>query len=93
MNYGALQVVRIDSSAPYSVEVLVHEALPDSYGKVFVEVDSAPPYGITGVWLIPFVMPSPEYNTPRPADGALAAVVERYAARLAERDVFSGASR
>lgn len=90
MNYGTMRVVRIDSSSPWSVEVLVHEALPDSYGKVFVEVDSAVPHGITGVWLIPFVMPPPEYNSPRPADRALAAALERYAERLAEADVFSG---
>lgn len=91
MNYGPMRVVRIDSSAPYSVEVLVHEALPESYGKVFVEVDSTPPHGITGVWLIPFVMPPPEYDSPRPADAAFTAALERYAAGLATRDVLSGA--
>lgn len=90
MNYGAMRVVRIDSSSPWSVEVLVHEALPDSYGKVFVEVDSAPPHGITGVWLIPFVLPPPDYNTPRPDDAALTTALERYAAKLAKGDVFSG---
>lgn len=91
MNYGTMRVVRIDSSAPYSVEALVHEALPDSYGKVFVEVDSAVPNGITGVYLIPFVLPPPEYDPPPPAaDDALAAALERYAAKLAEGDVFSG---
>lgn len=91
MNYGEMRVVRIDSSAPYSVEALVHEALPDAYGKVFVEVDSVPPNGITGVWLIPFVLPPPEYATPRPGAGALPASLERYAARLSDHDVFSGA--
>jgi D-alanyl-D-alanine carboxypeptidase len=91
MNYGTMRVVRIDSSAPYSVEVLVHEALPDAYGKVFVEVDSAAPHGITGVWLIPFVLPPPEFSTPRPADDrALTAALDRYAMKLAVADVFSG---
>jgi CubicO group peptidase (beta-lactamase class C family) len=92
MNYGEMRLVRIDSSTPNAVEATVHEALTDAFGRVFVEVDSLSPHRITGVWLIPFVSPPPENGAPRLADdAALAAALERYAARLAEHEVFSGA--
>ncbi|HKP28629.1 MAG TPA: serine hydrolase domain-containing protein [Gemmatimonadales bacterium] len=91
MNYGAMRLVSVDSSGPHALEATVHEALTDAFGKVFVEVDSVPPYGISGVWLIPFVPPPPGSRTPRLADDALAAALDQYAARLAEHDVLSGA--
>ena len=91
MQYGQMRLVRIDSSTPYSVEATVHEALPDAFGKVWVEVDSVSPHRISGVWLSPFVMPPPEHLGSRPTDdAALAAALDAYAARLAEHDVFSG---
>ena len=92
MNYGEMRLVRIDSATAYSVEATVHEALPDAFGKVWVEVDSVSPHRITGVWLSPFEMAPSEHLGSRPADdAALAAALDAYAAELAEHDVLSGA--
>jgi len=79
MNYGQMRVVRVDSSTPVAIEATVHEAVTEAYGKVFVEVDSTPPHGITGVWLIPFV--EPPANAPRvrrSTDLSLAGALGRY---------------
>jgi CubicO group peptidase (beta-lactamase class C family) len=92
MNYGQMRVVRVDSSAPFAIEATVHEGLTEAYGKVFVEVDSSPPHGITGVWLIPFV--EAPADAPRPApmtDQELAEALGGYTRRLVEHDVLSGA--
>ncbi|MDQ3518808.1 MAG: beta-lactamase family protein [Gemmatimonadota bacterium] len=92
MNYGQMSVVRVDSSTPVAIEATVHEALTEAYGKVFVEVDTAPPHGITGVWLIPFVEPPPHAPHARlTTDHALADALSRYTERLANQNVFSGA--
>jgi CubicO group peptidase (beta-lactamase class C family) len=92
MNYGQMRVVRVDSSAPFAIEATVHEALTETYGKVFVEVDSSPPRGITGVWLIPFVeAPADAPPSPAMTDQELADALGSYTARLEEHDVLSGA--
>jgi CubicO group peptidase (beta-lactamase class C family) len=92
MNYGRMSVVRVDSSAPFAVEATVSESLTEAFGKVFVEVDTSPPHGITGVWLIPFVQAPADAPRPRPmTDTALAEALDSYTKRLAERDVLSGA--
>ena len=91
MNYGRMTIARVDSSAPHTIEALVREEGVDAFGKVFVEVDTARPHGIGGVWLIPFVRPPAELAPAAPAtDLAMAAALERTIAGLAERDVFSG---
>ena len=92
MNYGQMRVVRVDSSTPVAIEATVHEAVTEAYGKVFVEVDSTPPHGITGVWLIPFV--EPPANAPRvrrSTDLSLAGALGRYTDALGKQEVLSGA--
>jgi CubicO group peptidase (beta-lactamase class C family) len=92
MNYGQMRIVRVDSSTPFAIEATVHEALTEGYGKVFVEVDSSPPHGITGVWLIPFVEAPADAPRPPPmTDQELADALGGYTRRLVEHDVLSGA--
>ncbi|MBC7789777.1 MAG: beta-lactamase family protein [Anaerolineae bacterium] len=92
MNYGQMRIVRVDSSANFAIEATVYEALTEAYGKVFVEVDTAAPHGITGVWLIPFVEPPPDAQRARlTTDRAISDALGQYTDRLAKQDVLSGA--
>jgi CubicO group peptidase (beta-lactamase class C family) len=66
--------------------------LTGAIGKVYVEVDSQPPHGITGVYALPFMRPPIDLAVrARLTDGQLAAGLRAYVTRLAEADVLSGA--
>jgi hypothetical protein len=90
-NYGTFELLRIDSAAAYSIDGFVRQQLTDAIGKVYVEVDSQPPHGITGVYLLPFTRPPADLATRAVrADAEIVSALAAYAARLSEADVFSG---
>ena len=90
-NYGTFQLLRVDSSSAYAIDGFVRAGATGAIGKVYVEVDSAPPHGITGVWLIPFARPPSELVSRAARDEAtIIRELQEYASRLAAADLFSG---
>ena len=91
-NYGPFEFLRVDSSSAHSVDGFVRHGLTGALGKVYVEVDSTPPHGITGVWLIPFMRPPVDLAVRASrSDAEMVEELEEYASNLAAKDVFSGA--
>ncbi len=89
-NYGAMTPVRLDSLTQIAAVVTVREELTGGWGVVYLDVDSVPPYPVTGVGLLPFTEP-PDFRELTVADdSALAAQVRTLADRLARAGAFSG---
>jgi CubicO group peptidase (beta-lactamase class C family) len=90
-NYGTFELLRVDTAFEYAIDAIVRQAATSAIGKVYVEVDTAAPHGITGVFLLPFMRPPPDLVHVRGRDDAeIVAELQSYAAALAERDVWSG---
>jgi CubicO group peptidase (beta-lactamase class C family) len=90
-NYGAFHLLRVDTSSARAIDAFVRAELTGAIGKVYVEVDSASPHGITGVWLLPFARPPVDLASRHErTDAEIAADLRDYAADLASKDVFSG---
>lgn len=91
-NYGRFDFLRVDTSSAYSVDGFVRHGLTGALSKVYVEVDSQPPHGITGVYLLPFAKPPADLVvTVRGSDAQLAGELRAYVAKLRDADVLSGA--
>ncbi|MDQ3950528.1 MAG: beta-lactamase family protein [Gemmatimonadota bacterium] len=90
-NYGTFELLRIDSASAHAIDAFVRGTATGAIGKVYVEVDTSPPHGITGVWLIPFARPPAglAVRTTRD-DAAIVRDLREYASRLAAADLFSG---
>lgn len=90
-NYGPFQLLRVDSSTAYAIDGFVRGESTGAIGKVYVEVDSLPPHGITGVWLIPFARPPHDLATrARRTDTEIVKELQNYASDLAAKDLLSG---
>jgi len=88
--YGAFTPVRVDSLTPVAAVVTVRQSRTEGWGVLYVDVDSVPPHGITGVGLLPFTEP-PEWNSLAvQTEAALVADIRRLAHALARSEVFSG---
>jgi D-alanyl-D-alanine carboxypeptidase len=91
-NYGEFELLRIDTSSTFSIDAWVRHGLTEAAGKVYVEVDSQPPHGITGVYLLPFAsLPGEQAPRERRSDTQIARELGDYATKLEAADLFSGA--
>jgi CubicO group peptidase (beta-lactamase class C family) len=91
MNYGHFELLRVDSSSEFSIDAFMRHGLTSAIGKVYVEVDSQPPHGITGVYLVPFMRPPPDLAaTARRGDAQLARDLRAYTRALGDAGVLSG---
>jgi CubicO group peptidase (beta-lactamase class C family) len=91
-NYGRFDFLRVDTSSAHSVDGFVRQGLTGALSKVYVEIDSQPPHGITGVYLLPFAKPPADLVvTARRSDAQLAGELRDYTAKLLDADVLSGA--
>jgi CubicO group peptidase (beta-lactamase class C family) len=90
-NYGTLGFLRVDTATTYAIDGYVRHGLTGALGKVYVEVDSQAPHGITGVYLLPFAHPPADLVTiARKTDPEIVHELREYAARLEAADVLSG---
>jgi CubicO group peptidase (beta-lactamase class C family) len=90
-NYGRFELLRVDTATAFAIDGYVRHGLTGAIGKVYVEVDSQPPHGITGVYLLPFARPPVDLTTRvRRTDVEIARALGPYAARLEQADVLSG---
>jgi CubicO group peptidase (beta-lactamase class C family) len=89
-NYGTLTPVRVDSLTPSAAVATVREGRTGGWGVIYLDVDSAAPYPITGVSLLPFTEPTNWSELAVPDAAALAADVRGLADRLARAGAFSG---
>ncbi len=90
-NYGNLELLRLDTVTAHAADAYVRHSLTGAVGKVYVEVDSLAPHGITGVYLWPFAPPPVDLVTrEQKSDADIARELRDYAERLEAADVFSG---
>jgi CubicO group peptidase (beta-lactamase class C family) len=90
-NYGRFEWLRVDTATAHSIDGFVRHELTQAIGKVYVEVDSQPPHGVTGVYLLPFARPPTDLTVASTrTDTEIARELEAFATTLESADVLSG---